>query len=126
MVVVVRSVPWWGLVSVAAWNAISRLFSVAAGSFIFCRADAFRSVGGFSRLLYAGEELALSRDIKRWGRARGLGFSIITSSAHVSSSRKFGLYGFWRLAGFGVKLLLSPWKSVKDPDRLPIFYNSGR
>jgi len=118
--------PWWGAPVVTAWNLISRVFKLAAGSFIFCRADAFHGVGGFDRRLYAGEELALSTDLKRWGRARGLGFRILTSAPHVSSSRKFEIYGFLDLVGFVLKFLAGPLKTMKDPGRLPVFYNCRR
>ena len=43
------------------WNAISRTLHWLAGSFIFCEANAFRKVGGFSQELFAAEELDLSR-----------------------------------------------------------------
>ena len=45
----------------AGWNLYSRLAREAAGSFLFCRAEAFRALGGFDEALYATEELALSR-----------------------------------------------------------------
>ena len=41
-----------------------------AGSFIFCEANAFREVGGFSNELFAGEEIDLSRRLKQLARAR--------------------------------------------------------
>jgi len=44
---------------VAVWNAISRALRLAAGSFIFCDAQAFRDVRGFSLEFYAAEELDL-------------------------------------------------------------------
>ena len=50
------------------WNWVSRKFQLAAGSFIFCRRDAFEAVGGFDTRVYAGEEILLSRRLKRWGR----------------------------------------------------------
>ena len=41
--------------------------NTASGCFIFCRADAFASVGGFSELLYASEEYWFSRKLGRYG-----------------------------------------------------------
>lgn len=39
--------PWWGALMVGLWTAISLSLRWAAGSLVFCRADAFREVGGF-------------------------------------------------------------------------------
>jgi len=60
------SKPWWGSVLLGSWSLLSLAFRWAAGSFVFCRADAFREVGGFPPDLAAGEEVGLSRDLKRW------------------------------------------------------------
>ncbi len=50
------------------WTAISLRFRLAAGSFIYCRRDAFEDIGGFSERLYAAEEIRLSSDLKKWGK----------------------------------------------------------
>jgi cellulose synthase/poly-beta-1,6-N-acetylglucosamine synthase-like glycosyltransferase len=73
---------------VAGWNALSRRFSLAAGSFLFVRREAFRAVGGFSERVYASEEIWLSRALKRWGRAQGLDFVILDGHSLVTSGRK--------------------------------------
>jgi glycosyltransferase involved in cell wall biosynthesis len=73
---------------VAGWNALSRRLSLAAGSFLFVRREAFRAVGGFSESVYASEEIWLSRALKRWGRARGLEFVILEGHSLVTSGRK--------------------------------------
>ena len=118
--------PLWGRCMAGAWNLISRSFSLAAGSFVFCRADAFRAVGGFNSQVYAAEELYLSLALKRWGRARGLGFSIITSAPHFSSSRKFYIYGLPELFKLCANFIFSPRGSLKSAARLPIFYDGRR
>lgn len=118
--------PWWGRLMPVIWNAISRVFSLAAGSFVFCRADAFRTVGGFDSRLYAAEELYLSLAVRRWGRARGLAFTIITSAPHFSSSRKFFIHGFTGLLKISMYLILSPLRSLKSAARLPLFYDGRR
>jgi hypothetical protein len=84
------------------------------------------AVGGFGQQLYAGEEVALSRAVKRAGAAAGLRFGIITSAPHVSSGRKFVLYGFADLMRQGLGFLLHPFSSVKDPARLRVFYEGKR
>lgn len=120
------SPPPWGRALTALWNLISRSLRLAAGSFLFCRRDAFLAAGGFSPQLYAGEELLLSRRLRRLGLAKGLSFEIITSAPHVSSGRKFRLYGFAELMGMALGFTLRPLRAVKDPGRLGIFYDGRR
>lgn len=74
------------------WNWVSRQFKLAAGCFVYCRADAFVDVGGFSLKLYAAEELKLSRALKRWGRSRNMAFHIITEPTIETSARKMDWY----------------------------------
>lgn len=118
--------PFWGRVLTGSVNLLCRVFSMAPGSYLFCRRDAFEAAGGFSPLLYAGEELALSRALRRWGLARGLGFAIIARAPHYSSGRKFSLYSFRELMAQAVTFLLRPFSSVKNPSRLGVFYEGRR
>jgi glycosyltransferase involved in cell wall biosynthesis len=118
--------PFWGRALTALVNRLCRLFSLAPGSFLFCRKEAFAAAGGFSPRLYAGEELALSRALRRWGLARGLGFAIITRAPHYSSGRKFRLYSSRELLTQVFLFLLRPSSSVKDPSRLGVFYEGRR
>jgi len=118
--------PRWAALPTRLWNLISVVFSLAAGSFLFCRRDAFSAVGGFSPALYAAEEIELSRALRRWGKGRGLGFMIITSAPHISSGRKFRLYKLTDLFAEAFRLLLRPFSSVRNPARLRIFYEGRR
>lgn len=70
------------------WAAISRSFSLAAGCFIFCRADAFAETGGFSEKVYASEEIWFSRRLVRWGKQHRRPFRIISSPKIETSGRK--------------------------------------
>ena len=118
--------PAWGRVLTGLVNLLCRLFSLAPGSFLFCRRDAFLAAGGFSPELYAAEELALSRALRRWGAARGLGFTVITGPRHFSSGRKFRLYTFCELMRAAFRFLRHPFRGVKDASRLGIFYDGRR
>ena len=74
------------------WNGLAKRFDLAAGSFIYCRRDAFEAVGGFSLKVYAGEEIILTRRLKRWGRKHGYKFKIITDQSIRTSARKLQWY----------------------------------
>lgn len=80
------------------WNRISVSAGYAAGCFVWCRRDAFEAVGGFSTRVYAGEEIYLSRALKRWARnnvvdGTRLRFEILTVSPVRTSTRKLDWYG---------------------------------
>src|ERR1051325_11052877 len=55
---------------VTLWNITSRVKKWFAGSFIFCEADSFRAVGGFSRELFVSEELDLSERLNALARKK--------------------------------------------------------
>jgi glycosyltransferase involved in cell wall biosynthesis len=74
------------------WNFLSQRFKLAAGSFIFCRRDAFEAIGGFDTRLYAGEELVLTRRLTKWGKKRGLPFLILPNQTIKTSARKLNWY----------------------------------
>jgi len=88
-----REVSGAAAAGLAFWNRISRLASYAAGCCVWCRRDAFESVGGFSTRVYAGEEIYLSRALKRWGRANGMRFEILGAPPVRTSTRKLDWYG---------------------------------
>ncbi len=71
-----------------AWTAISLYFKLAAGSFIYCRRDAFEDIGGFSEKLYAAEEIKLSSDLKKWGKKHKRSFEMIPEHPVITSARK--------------------------------------
>jgi len=58
--------------------------------------------------------------------AKGLAFEIITSAPHLSSGRKFRLYGFMELAAMALGFALRPLRAVRDPGRLGVFYDGRR
>lgn len=92
-----RPVGWSVRATFNSWNWISRSLKLAAGCFVYCRADAFHAVGGFSLERYAGEELALSRALRRWGRSRDMTFHIIREPRIETSVRKIDWYSPWQI-----------------------------
>jgi len=97
-----------GRFGIGLWERMSKLTQTAAGSYLFCRADAFRAVGGFDERLYAGEEVRLSRLLKKWGRERGLGFGILSSFPAQTSARKLNWYSGPQILGWVLFMMLFP------------------
>ncbi|MCX8155811.1 MAG: glycosyltransferase [Verrucomicrobiae bacterium] len=82
----------WGYWAVRFWNLCSRTLKWAAGSFIFCRAQAFKELGGFDETLFVSEEIDFSRRLKRWARKHRLRVVILTEHPLITSGRKTHLY----------------------------------
>ncbi len=97
-----------GRFGIGLWERISKLTRIAAGSYLFCRADAFRAVAGFDERLYASEEVRMSRQLKKWGRPRGLGFEIIQSSPAQTSARKLKWYSGLQILGWVGLMMFFP------------------
>lgn len=79
-----------------ASGAISRATRLAFGCFLFCEKAAFDAVGGFDESLFASEELALSRALKRRGRFVILRESVTTSGRKL---RAHSAWEVWRALG---------------------------
>jgi hypothetical protein len=110
----------------AGWNLVSRLTKWAAGSFIFCEAAAFREVGGFNLALFAGEELDLSRRLKKLARQRGLRFVILRQAPLVTSARKAQLYTFGELLPIFLRAVFTPKRFMQDRSQCGMWYDGRR
>ena len=111
---------------IGCWNLASRWGRLACGAFLFCRADAFRELGGFDESLYAAEELDLSWRLRRWGRARGLDFVILRGPRLDTSLRKLELYSAGELAGMALRGALHPHRALRDRRFLDHWYDGRR
>ena len=97
-----------------------RAAGLACGCFLFCTRSAFDAVGGFDESLFASEEIAMSRALRRQGR-----FVVLRESV-VSSGRKLRMYsGREVLRLFGGILLAGP-KALKRRDGLEVWYGGRR
>jgi glycosyltransferase involved in cell wall biosynthesis len=112
--------------SVGIWNLLSRAARWAAGSFIFCEAQAFRELGGFSQELYAGEEIDFSRRLKRLARQRGREVVILHRHPLRSSDRKAHLYTSREYFAFLLKLLFLGGRTMKDRKACYPWYDGRR
>jgi glycosyltransferase involved in cell wall biosynthesis len=118
--------PFGAKLGMMLWNLLASSFKWAAGSFIFCRADLFREVGGFSEELFASEELDLTRKIKQWGKPRRLGFAFLRRHRHISSGRKYYLYSKWEICGYLLRWLVFARSSMRSRKHLGFFYDGRR
>jgi glycosyltransferase involved in cell wall biosynthesis len=97
-----------GRIGIGLWEHISRFTRIAAGSFIFCRSEAFQAVGGYDESLYASEEVRFSRLIKKWGRSNDLDFVILDKAPALTSARKLNWYTGPQILGWIALMILMP------------------
>ena len=112
-------------VALVFWNRLSRMARWAAGGFFFCRADAFREIGGFPEDLYASEEITLSRQLRRWGRGRGRDFVILRERV-LTSPRKVHLYSPTEVLRLLARVALRGPGSLRSRDAASIWYDGRR
>lgn len=97
-----------GRLCISAWKLVSKSTATAAGSFIFCRKEAFDAVGGFDESLYASEEVRFSRLVRKWGKARGLSFNILDHAPAMTSARKLKWYSGLEIMGWVGLMMIMP------------------
>lgn len=83
-----NDVPLFAKAILGYWNAISRIFKLAAGCFVYARRDDFESCGGFSEKVYATEEIWFSINLKRKARKCNRKFRVINKPKVITSGRK--------------------------------------
>jgi len=98
-----------GRLGIGLWERVSKLTNTAAGSYLYCRREAFNEVGGFDQGLYAGEEVRLSRLLKKWGRAHDMRFEIIRSAPAHTSARKLHWYSGPQVLGWVCFMMVFPF-----------------
>jgi len=108
------------------WNLVSRLARWAAGSFIFCQAEAFRKIGGFNLELFASEELDLSKRLKKLARASGKKMVILHRHPLLTSARKVRLYSRGEMARFFKNAILRPRRTVTNREACGPWYDGRR
>ena len=112
--------------AIGLWNAMSRMMSWAAGSFIFVDAGAFRELGGFDEKLFASEELELFKRLKRMARAKGRRLAILHRHPILTSDRKLRLYGWGELFRFTAKTILSRGRTLRRREDCAAWYDGRR
>ncbi len=108
------------------WNLTSRFRRWFAGSFIFCDAPAFQSVGGFNNEFFVGEELDLSKRLNKLARANGKRVVILRNHPLLTSARKLRLYSRREHLRFMVRMVFSGGRNIKRRDACFPWYDGRR
>ncbi|HEY5041010.1 MAG TPA: glycosyl transferase, partial [Verrucomicrobiae bacterium] len=108
------------------WNYASRFNRLLAGSFIFVEAAAFRKLGGFSRELFAAEELDLSKRLKQLARGTGKKIVILHRHPLKTSARKMKLYSKRELWGFFLRSVFNQRRTLTSREASYPWYDGRR
>lgn len=108
--------PWWGDLVLWTWNRVSRLTRTAAGAFFVVRRADFEAVGGFDPAYYCGEEVALSRALRKRGA-----FGVLPDR-YRTSARKVTNYGFWESLRTMVRLMRAGERGFTNPEGKELWY----
>ena len=100
------------------WTVVHsfRITRWAAGSFVFCRRDAFEAAGGFDETMYAAEEIEVSRALKRQGRF------VMLREYVETSGRKFNGHPSWKIFFVLASIVLGGRRRVRRREGLELWY----
>ena len=107
------------------WNFVSRTGRWLAGSFIFVETAAFRKIGGFSRELFAAEELELSKRLKILARETDREIIVLHRHPIVTSARKMRLYSAGEHFSILVKFMFNR-KALTRREDCGLWYDGRR
>jgi glycosyltransferase involved in cell wall biosynthesis len=113
-------VPLWGRALTALLRRSFRWLRWACGCFVFARRDAFLAVGGFDERLYGGEEVELSRAMKRRGRF------VVLADTVVSSGRKLRTHSAWEVLRPFLSIAVRGRSALRSRRGLDLWYGDRR
>ena len=82
------------------WQSAGRLLKWRQGAAQFCRADAFRELGGYDESIYLGEDVEFHWRLAELARRERGGVEFIEDPPVRTSSRRYERMGFFRLLFF--------------------------
>ena len=108
------------------WNGVSRIMSWPAGSYIFCRAEDFHELEGFSEKLYASEEIDFGRRLKKLGRSRQQRLKILTETPVSTSDRKAYCTSMGEIFKFCFLWVFTAGRSLRKAENCGYWYDGQR
>lgn len=114
------ALPWYARAAVAGMLGLFRASGMTFGCFMFASRQAFDAIGGFDEMLFAAEEVAFSRAMRRQGRF------VLVGPAVLTSGRKFRTFSVAELARMGVAASVRGPGALKSRARLDLWYGARR
>ena len=115
------TVPLYAVIGMSLLVPIFRWTRTAAGCFMFATREAFDAIGGFDETLFASEEIAFSKAMRKQGRF------VVVREAVTSSGRKVRQYKLRELLDTIFRQMLKgPRKAWRSREGLDVWYNAPR
>lgn len=112
--------PWWGPAVIGLVGAGMRVMRWAAGCYVFCSRAAFEAAGGFDEQLFATEEIAFSRALKR------IGAVVILREPVVTSGRKMRTHSLREFFPVWGGVLPHGTAALRQREKLSLWYGDRR
>jgi glycosyltransferase involved in cell wall biosynthesis len=112
--------PLWIRLFMPPFRLSFRICRLAAGCYVFSRRRDFEAVRGFDERLYAAEEIALSRALRRRGRF------VVLSEPVMTSGRKARTHTSGEVVRLLLRFLWHGPRVLKTRDRLTLWYGDRR
>ncbi len=112
--------PFYGRIMASIATPAYRWLGLASGCFLFCTRKAFEATGGFDEKLFAAEEAAMSRALKRHGK-----FVVLRESV-ATSGRKMRTYSAREIFGTLARFALTGGKAALRREGLNVWYGERR
>jgi len=112
--------PLWGQISFACISFTVQALQWSAGCFLFVGRKDFEAVGGFDERYFVGEEIVLSRLLKKRGQMA------IVRPPVTTSGRKTRLFGFAEHLGLVAKFLVLGDEYLRKRENFDIWYGGRR
>jgi len=113
-------VPLYGRILQRVAIPLYRALGLASGCFLFCTRRAFEAVGGFDERLFAGEELAMSRALRRAGRF------VVLREPVTTSGRRLRTHSARELLGLLTRLAFSGEEELRKREGKELWYGERR
>lgn len=113
-------VPAYARFMQAMFMPLFRMLNWACGCFVFCRQQDFHAVGGFDERFFGGEEVALSRALKKRGRF------VVLPRTVLSSGRKMRTHSPWEVMKPFVAVFLRGNRALQSRRGLELWYGERR
>ena len=115
-----RDIPLWGHVFLKIFCLIYFANKLAAGSFLFTSRENFEKAGRFDESYFAGEEVWLSKELKKLGPFKILRVPVVTSG------RKMRMYSAWQLCSRAARIIFGGLRNYGTRERIDLWYDGRR
>ena len=115
--------PWLACQTVHIWNTLAKIMSWAAGSFLFCEANAFRKLDGFNTELFAAEEVEYCERLNRLGKILAKRLIMLRPPVITSGRKVKALFTSKNLA-HGVEALFTAGEALKNKNNCEYWYDN--